>query len=228
MNTVHLTPKSANAKTGPIPVSTSTKRFCPDTCSLKGNGCYAESGPLAVHWRKVSSGERGMSWDAFCSTVASFDDGQLWRHNQAGDLPGDGKTIDEIAMAQLVKANTGKRGFTYTHYPMDSDVNRRAVHSANAFGLTVNLSAESILEADKLKALNVGPVVTVMPETEVKSFTSPAGNTVVVCPTTYRDDTSCATCQLCQRQRESIVAFPVHGTSKAKALKVFMLKNVTH
>lgn len=225
--TVHLTPKSANAKTGPIPVSTSTKEWCPNACSLKSSGCYAESGPLALHWKKVTAGERGMSWLEFCETIAALPDGQLWRHNQAGDLPGNGRTIAEGALSILVNANDGKRGFTYTHYSMDVPENRRAVQSANLSGFTVNLSAESLLEADKLVALGIAPVVTIIPETDVKTLTTQAGNHVIVCPATYRDDVSCATCQLCQRQRKAIVAFPVHGTSKAKAHKVFMLKNVT-
>lgn len=227
--TVHLTPKSANVKTGPIPVSTSTKEWCPDTCSLKDNGCYAGSGPLALHWSKVTSGERGMTWGEFCDAIANLPDGQLWRHNQAGDLPTvtAGKRISALKLSLLVSANEGKRGFTYTHHDMCIPENRDAVRSANERGFTVNLSAESLLEADKLVALGIAPVVTLIPETEVKTLTTQAGNHVIVCPATYKDDVSCATCQLCQRQRSSIVAFSVHGTSKAKAHKVFMLKNVT-
>jgi hypothetical protein len=224
---VHITMKSSNAKTGPIPVSTTSAESCPNSCSLKGNGCYASSGPLALHWRKVTEGERGTDWNTFCDTIAAMPEGQVWRHNQAGDLSGNGRHIDFDALRQLVQANTGKRGFTYTHYDMSDEGNRRCVEWANESGFTVNLSAESLLEADKLKALNVGPVVTLIPETDVKTLTTQAGNHVVICPATYRDDVSCATCQLCQRQRDSIVAFPVHGTAKAKARKVFMLKNVT-
>ena len=31
-------------------------------------------------------------------------------------------------------------------------------------------------------------------------------------PATQRDDVSCATCQLCQRPRDTIVGFPAHGS----------------
>jgi hypothetical protein len=54
----HLTLKSRNVKTGPIPVSTSTRKTCPDSCPFKNNGCYAESGPLAIHWKAVTQGKR--------------------------------------------------------------------------------------------------------------------------------------------------------------------------
>lgn len=224
---VQLTLKSSNKKTGPIPVSTSTADWCPDSCGLKRNGCYADGGPLRMHWDKVTSGERGMLWDAFCAAISALPDGALWRHNQAGDLPGDGQHIDGRRLVDLVLANDKKRGFTYTHYDPAVGANGEVIRMANKMGFTVNLSAESPLEADKLMTLGIGPVVTVLPETDVKTLTTQAGHTVVVCPATYRDDVSCATCQLCQRQRSTIVGFPVHGTSKAKAHKVFMLKNVT-
>lgn len=50
-HTYHFTRVSGNAKCGPIPVTTTSADSCPPTCSFKGNGCYAESGPLAMHWK---------------------------------------------------------------------------------------------------------------------------------------------------------------------------------
>lgn len=58
----HLTKVSTNVKTGPMPVSTTSKASCPDNCSLKGNGCYAESGPLGIHWSAVTKGNRGTDY----------------------------------------------------------------------------------------------------------------------------------------------------------------------
>ena len=98
---VHLTPKSANAKTGPIPVSTTEKDSCPTDCAMRGE-CYAASGPLALHWSAVSAGQRGTDWATFCGTVADMPDNQLWRHNQAGDLPQSGGTIDAVLLGQLL------------------------------------------------------------------------------------------------------------------------------
>jgi hypothetical protein len=57
-------------------------------------------------------------------------------------------------------------------------------------------------------------VVVVLPSTTTANTTTPKGRTVVVCPATIRDDISCASCQLCQRQRSVIVGFPAHGTRK--------------
>lgn len=217
---VALTLKSRNSKTGPIPVSTTTAESCPDACPFKKEGCYADGGPLAIFWKAVTSGQYGMAWDVFCGAIAALPDNELWRHNQAGDLPGDKRKIDAPKLRKLVKANTGKRGFTYTHYDMAIAANRKAVASANAAGFTVNLSGNNLAHADKLMATGAGPVVVVLPDTVTgkQTIATPAGNTVVVCPASYRDDVSCATCGLCAvATRKTIVGFPAHGASKRKA-----------
>jgi hypothetical protein len=231
---VQFTLKSANRKVGAIPVSTTSRNTCPDACPLKAGGCYANGGPLAIMWTALSKATPGQSyalprgnayahdWQGFTAAVAALPDGQLWRHNQAGDLPGENDTIDLVALAQLAEANRGKRGFTYTHKPMTL-ANAVAVRDANAAGFTVNLSADNLREADELAELGVGPVVVVLPESVQgdADITTPAGRRVAVCPATYRDNVSCATCQLCQRQeRKVIVGFPAHGASKRKASAV--------
>ena len=156
MYNVHLTLKSANVKTGPIPVSTTEATTCPPSCPFSGGGCYAKGGPLAIHWRKVSDGSRGGNWSNFCDTVAGFESGQLWRHNAAGDLPGVGESIDPVALGELVKANMGKRGFTYTHKTQNPD-NFQWIRAANEWGFTVNLSANDLDHADQLADTKAGP-----------------------------------------------------------------------
>jgi len=167
---------------------------------------------LALHWAAVSAGNRGSDWDTFNQSISDLPDGQLWRHNQAGDLPGDGFTIDPLALGKLVHANIGKRGFTYSHYRDAESI--EWIRHANAWGFTVNLSANDLADADTLAETNAGPVVVVLPSTQNQNTVTPAGRKVIVCPATQRDDISCATCQLCQRQREVIVGFPAHGTRK--------------
>jgi hypothetical protein len=206
---VHLTLKSANVKTGPIPVSTTERDSCPADCSMK-NECYAASGPLALHWSAVSDKKRGAGWDEFCDTIGALPAGQLWRHNQAGDLPQIDGTVDAVKLGQLVAANIGKRGFTYSHHRDAESIGW--IRHANAWGFTVNLSANDLSDADYLASQNAGPVVVVLPSTQNENLKTPAGRAVVVCPATQRDDVSCATCQLCQRQRAAIVGFPAHGS----------------
>jgi hypothetical protein len=219
----HLTLKSANIKTGPIPVTTSSAATCPDACPLKAGGCYARGGPLGMHWQKVTRGERGGALARLVSQIQSFPVGQVWRHNQAGDLPGLSDRIDSKALARIVQANKGRRGFTYTHKPCEGDSNlatgnRAAVRFANREGFTINLSANSLAHADRLAALDAGPVVAIVPENAPATMQTPAGRKAIVCPAQQRDDITCATCQLCSRANRSvIIAFRAHGASKRKA-----------
>ena len=105
----HFVRISGNEKTGPIPVTTSERSTCPDSCSLKRNGCYHEFRNLIGMWYKIDRGEAGDSWDVLCKNIRKLPRGQLWRHNVGGDLPGYSDVIDHHALAALVKANRGRR-----------------------------------------------------------------------------------------------------------------------
>jgi len=219
---IHLTLKSSNGKTGKIPVSTSSKDTCPDSCPMKKEGtCYAGMGPLNLHWKKVTDSLRGSNYKAFCKSIAALSLGQFWRHNQAGDLAGKNLNIDSRKLRALVSANKGKKGFTYTHKLMlgqtvQAKHNRKLIKEANKNGFTVNLSADSLVDADRKAALCIGPVCVVLPIDAPSKLKTPKGRKVVVCPAQQRDDISCAGCQLCQKQRSVIVGFRAHGTAKKK------------
>lgn len=219
----HVTMKSNNKKTGRIPVSTTGAQSCPTACpfnNANAGGCYAESGPLAMHWRKVTEKKAGESFARFLAKIETLPNGQLWRHNQAGDLHGKGNRIDAKPLRDLVAANTGKRGFTYTHKPM-TRTNAALVKHANENGFTINLSANNLRHADKLASMGIAPVVVVLPVDATENTTTPDGRKVVVCPATQREDVSCATCKLCAvAKRDSIVGFPAHGAAKRKAESV--------
>lgn len=213
--TYHLVKISANRKTGPIPVSTSPASTCPVSCQLT-KVCYAKYGPLAIHWAHVNSGRRGVPYDQFLNQIRSLPDGQLWRHNVAGDLPGPGDLIDRGMLDDLVDANRNRRGFTYTHKPvLDNPQNAEAVRRANQDGFTINLSANSIDQADRLVNLEVGPVVVVLEADQKGEIKTPAGNSVAVCPNAIDRRITCKDCRLCQHQdRKLIIGFPVHGSGR--------------
>lgn len=218
---------SGNAKTGPIPVTTTGQQSCPDVCPLKGSGCYAETGPISWHWKKLTDGRKpSQDYDSVIDEISRLPKGQLWRANAAGDLQHTDQQINIPALMKMVKANAKAKakGFTYTHHDTTNPHNRAAILAANTEGFTVNLSANNLEHADELKALGIGPVVTIMPIDAPKMQTTPAGNTVIQCPATYSDIT-CAQCGICQvSTRKAIIGFPVHGVGKNKAQKVFMMK----
>ena len=203
-------------------VTTSTATTCPTSCPFKGNGCYADSGPLKLHWNKVTEGDRGDDWPTFLDKIKDLPTGSKWRHNQAGDLPGDMEKLDDEKCIELAKANEGKRGFTYTHYDvLDNFQNAITVNIMNHLGFTVNVSANNLEHADKLCDLDIAPVATVLPIEQTTNTVTPKGRKVVVCPATYKDDVSCASCMLCEKwDRNVVVGFPAHGTSKKKAAAI--------
>ena len=222
MHHIAFTRISRNAKTGPIPVTTTSEETCPDSCPLKRHGCYAEAGPLGMFWRKVTERKAGMAWQQAMAEIRKLPKGALWRHNQAGDLPGTGDAIDKGAMMELIAANRGRRGFTYTHKPADAgSQNAYLVAVANQSGFAVNLSADNLAEADQLADLGIGPVVCVLPSDQVTAVKTPSGRQVAICPATISDDVNCASCGLCAMiDRKAIIGFPAHGTSKRKATQI--------
>lgn len=218
---VQFVKKSSNAKVGPIPTTTSDRSTCPDSCPLRGKGgCYAESGFYTrLNWDKIDARERGSNWQALCDNVKALPDGQVWRHNVAGDLPHDNGLIDSVALGQLTMANRGRKGFTYTHHDMRIPHNRLYVALYNSMGFTINLSANNIDHADELVSLGIAPVTVVLPaDQEGNYLETPAGNRVVVCPAITNDDITCGGCQLCQKaHRKVVVGFPAHGSRKRAA-----------
>lgn len=205
---------SKNRKLGGIPVSMTDMASCPTACPLRDRGCYAEFGKGRYHWERVAT-TRGRSWVEFCREVAALPAGQLWRHNEAGDLPGRGDELDVRALATLVDANAGRRGFTFTHKPLRGAGELAAVRDANARGLTINLSADSLEQADELAELAAGPVAVVLPERAPPRLTTPAGRDVIVCLHQSRGLT-CAECELCaSSSRASIIGFRAHGQARS-------------
>ena len=163
----HFIAVSQNAKTGPMPASIIERASCWPGCALYENGCYAETGALALHWDRVSQGVRGGSWSEFCTKVAALRPSRLWRYAQAGDLPGYGAQIDGELLHELVAANAGKQVIAFTHKPVLGDEhvateNRRLTAAAIKAGFTVNLSADNPALADALAELGIAPVVTVL------------------------------------------------------------------
>ena len=213
--TYHFVKTSANPKIGPIPATTTSGNTCPDVCPFKGNGCYVETSRLKWIWKKVTDGELGDTLSVFCQKISGLPEDTLWRHNQAGDLPGIGDAIDVPALMEIVAANDGRRGFTYTHKPVAGDTpidreNRLAIAEANRRGFTVNLSSNDTAHADTLADIGCGPVVTVLPAGfEGDTAWTPAGRRIVVCRAALGKQMTCATCGRCQTQGDRpIVGFP--------------------
>lgn len=209
---VKFSMESSNRKTGPIPVSMTTANTCPESCGYYGRGCYAEGHLLALHWRRLSNEQgAGLSWAEFLMAVFRVPRGQIWRHNEAGDLPGLGEDIDENMCMNLARNAAHTRGFTYTH----KRTNFALLREMNRPGFTVNVSADNVKEADELYEHGL-PVAVVLPHDFAKRHAlTPKGHTIVVCPAQTEDMITCESCRLCAvPNRKAIVGFMAHGDRK--------------
>jgi len=211
-------PKSGNKKLGGIPASIVSPETCPPSCGFFGKGCYAEFGASGHHWRSVE--HRGLEWSDFVERVRQLPQGQLWRYAVAGDLPGEGEALDAGALAALVAANRGKRGFAISHKSVE--LHRDALHSATRQGFTINLSADTLEEADRKAESGLGiPVVVVLPKDAAGDIRTPGGRRVVICPAQTRPEVTCASCQLCSvATRKGIVGFRAHGQMKNTVTRI--------
>jgi hypothetical protein len=228
-----------NRKTGSIPTAYVAKESCPSSCPLLGRGCYAETGNIGLHWRKMT----GIPWAKFCLMVADkLGPRQLWRYGVAGDAPGFSGLIDRAALQLLTTANLRRPVIAYTHKPvLDGEhpaaaSNRRFIAEAIEGGLLLNLSANNPSHADALANLDLAPVVTILPKAYARRHRSlgrgkrewtetiseyrdriailpthtPAGRRLAVCPATYTH-TTCQSCGACAKAREAVIGFPAHG-----------------
>jgi hypothetical protein len=204
----HFVAVSSNRKTGPIPVVYSERETCPPSCPHYRADCYAEDFYTRMVWDKV--GARGVDLATLAHNIESMPDGQLWRFNVAGDLPGAGEHVDAAALGEIVRANIGRRGFTYTHKKSLAAI-EWAQH-ATAWGFAVNMSADDAGEADTLADAGL-PLTCIVPIDTPEKSTTPDGRIIIVCPAQTRDNVTCASCGLCARaDRAVIVGFRAHGT----------------
>ena len=216
MHKFSFTRCSGNRKTGPIPTTMTERASCPAACPLRNAECYAEQWPLVLHWNKIT--QKGMEIDDLCNKIRALPRGTMWRHNVAGDLPHVGEHIAWNSVSKLVQANTGRRGFTYTHHSMEIGRNSNAVQEANRLGFTVNASCQSPEEAADIQRRYGVPAVAIVASGETrKTWRTDCGARVTVCPAVTQDDMSCARCGLCANAtRKTIVAFPAHGNRRKK------------
>lgn len=203
-------PLSGNRKLGEIPCTLVTASTCPPSCGMYGAGCYGESGMLAAHWKRA--GTEGLTWPEFLAKVRGLGLCDVWRYAEVGDLPGVGDDLDVERLAELVDFAGRTQGFSYTHKPLMRAAERRAIREANRGGFTVNLSADFPADADRLMALSIGPVASVVPFGTRTGDRTPGGHRIVICPAQTQAGLTCERCRLCSvASRIGVVGFYPHG-----------------
>ena len=206
---------AGNSKTGAMLLVRSPRSTCPESCGLKGNGCYAENFPIALHWMKQDT--TGVDFATVLYAVRTLPKKALWRLFEAGDFepsPENPELISSQQVISLLAANKDKRGFGYTHYPVLP--NLEVLQLMNSSGLTINASADSLEQAGAYFSLGLPTVVVVAENFPKDSVVD--GVRVVVCPNqSTPSKPTCLQCQMCQKpDRDYVIGFRAHGTKKRK------------
>lgn len=148
-----------------------SRSTCPSSCPLRkslaaGGTCYAEHGHLGGFiWtgldkhepgQRFGAGIRVYTLDQLSTAIRCLSPHSVWRHNQAGDLYASNGTIDQGILSTITEANTGRRGFTFTHHDVLLNMqNREMIFTANENGFRINLSANNLAHADQLASLSI-------------------------------------------------------------------------
>ena len=210
-------------KVGDMPVSYSPRKTCPDTCSLKNNGCYGDNFPIRLHWDRMSDDQID-NWNEFVESVRKFrqeNPKRLWRYNIVGDIVGNNGKIDFPRLKKLVKANNGGDVIAYTHKYVREE-NLAHIRYAVKRGFNLNLSADNTGDALVLRKKTNLPVTAVLSVTknqyekmtngERQDYRSNLSvNKIVICPEQTGAVKDCQSCKLCSNpKRKSIVGFLKH------------------
>lgn len=219
MTKYRFTALSDNIKTGPMPNVYSDKTSCPDTC-LFIKKCYPNFGPANIWWSKTND-----SLDSLIENIGTIKKGKLWRYGVAGDLPGNNRRIDKTALRRIIKANKGKRGFTYTHKPLTED-NIAILKESNNNGFTINVSCDTFDQVRNANNLGL-PAVVVLPRTTPDKFKIDGNIPVLACPVEKKaNKIQCIDCGWCAMPNRSfVVGFHAHGNN-ASTIDKMVANNV--
>lgn len=198
---------TGDKKTGPVSAWYTSENTCPNTCPFKGNGCYAENFHCHMAWKKATNPLEDCYQKS--EEVGLLD---LMRLNIAGDLAIPGTSKINLALVDWLIRRFGGRtkAWGYTHCRPDA-FNKAVVQYANANGLALSFSVESLKKAQELQAEGV-PVVVATDKIKATD------NTYHLCQG-GKNGVNCRKCRIClNSSREKIVVFNLHGT-KAKAAR---------
>lgn len=184
-------------------------KTCPSRCPYLGNGCYAQSGNVAIHALTAAQAQEAalvaavgaMTWAALtqrpCRLHVSGDFGQTWEEAEP-------YVQDLIEAAAQVRHLFGPvQVWTYTHLPQ-TELGTRLVQELRDGGIYVRWSDF------------VGPGGAIVASFEdLPNLREEYGQRIAKCPAQLRDVT-CADCGLCWTHPDLTIAFTPHGVGARK------------
>lgn len=211
---------SGNSKIGKVSATYAAQQTCPDSCPLKGSGCYAEGGMVGMHTRKLNSSAEasGASVDELAMleamAIAGLTGTLPLRIHVVGDATTDTAAKLLSDAATFYSNKHGQKVWSYTH--AWRDVSRKSWQNVSVFA-----SCESTVDAQKAMSLGYAAAVVVESHKDTKAYLE-NGVKLVPCPQQTGRAKDCVSCGLCMRAPQmlaagSVIAFAVHGQGTKKA-----------
>ena len=210
---------SHNSKIGDASATYVTQDSCPDSCTLKKNGCYAENNLVGMITGKLNSQANGQYKPLEiakqeASAIGTLTGMRPLRVHVVGACRTNAaaKTVAKAMIGHTKKF--GQKAWSYTHA-------WRKVKAASWLGQSVLASCEST--ADAKEAMEKGyAVALVVPEFQGSKSYMLDGVKVLPCPAQV-GDTNCSLCRLCMgskslRAARVVIGFEAHGHRKSKVL----------
>ncbi len=213
---------SRNEKVGDVAATYAPiSQTCPESCPLKGNGCYAQSGNVGFAVNRLERQLDGANGD----TVAVLEGDEIAdasRHAPPGHplrIHVSGDSITPFRAAQQARGAARWPGpvWSYTHA-------WGSVPRASWGRVSVLASCETLAGAQLAMALGYAVALVVPSHPENGRAERRDGVKLIPCPAQTRDVT-CEDCRLCWDdtkllEQRACITFAAHGASRKRTLAV--------
>lgn len=200
----------------------SIKKTCPDSCSLKGQGCYAQTSYTGIIVARMDKRARQGSPLALARAEARAID----QSHKGGPIPagrdlrvhvaGDSRTVKGTRILNAAIGRWKKRGggfaWSYTHA-------WKHVRRDEWIQVSVLASIENPRDSEAVRAQGYAPALVVGEHPTDKAYKLPGSETTFIpCPQQTRG-VACTDCRLCMKadwlfQNNKGIAFASHGVYK--------------
>ena len=210
--TVIAVENSGNSKLGVLSATYASQASCPASCPLRGSGCYAEGGLMAIHTRRVNKAESTSIEVARdeATAIDSLTGKRPLRLHVVGDCPTDNAARLVSQAGERYQSRHGQPVWTYTHAWRDVD-------QGSWGGVSVLASCETPQEVKRATAKGYATAMIVQGHESPKAYTH-NGVKAIPCQAQTRGAT-CNECKLCWRDNNLrkggyTITFATHGTRK--------------
>lgn len=200
---------------------------CPNSCKLKGDGCYGELSYVGIVNARLNKKADKMSAIQVARAEAqaidnSYDGKKVPGRDLRLHVSGDSRTITGTKIINAAVGRWKRRGgdtaFSYTHA-------WKNVHRSHWSNVSVLASIDSIEQVAGAKLQGYAPAIVVSKYPSKRAFTLPDSDIKwIPCPAELKENISCTSCRLCMKadwlySTNRGIAFAAHGVRKENIKK---------